>query len=649
MEKFLKGNVLAESAKNLMAMYGCKNLPNWARESIGELVQRELADEINNRFFRTPEFGTGGMRGRTIGNVVTAAEQGSSKTSKPDFAAVGSAYLNDFNIIGATIALFRYCLKFLRGNGRSHELPSVVIAYDVRHFSKHFCELAASTWKRLGGHAVVYGSPRSTPQLSFTVRHLRCTAGIMITASHNPWHDNGFKAYFSDGAQMVDPHASGVISEFNGVTMDEICQYCEKDTSAIAVLGPEVDRHYRAAASESLLRRDIIEKNPVHAVFSPLHGTGGIATIPLLEAHGIECNVVGEQNDCDPNFPTVQSPNPENKDALAMAIALGKNVGADIVLATDPDGDRLAIAARNGDGEFEIFTGNVSGALLAEYRISQLKTLRKIPPNGSENVAIVKTFVTTPLVDKIAASHGIKCINTLTGFKWIGAKMLDYEREMLAKELASTGISVEYDGTTVDARHGLLLKHSTLFIFGCEESYGCLAGDNIRDKDANGACLMACELAAYAKSMGKTLVELRDGMYAKYGYFGESILNIHFDGANGARKIENILASYGQNPPTEVRGSAVEEIIDFSKQKITDGDGKAIPPQKFFFVTLTNGVKFAVRSSGTEPKIKFYLFAEAEVGNQSQIPVMAEKTSQMLDTVKEFLRADAHNRANFMA
>ncbi|MDR1432780.1 MAG: phospho-sugar mutase [Puniceicoccales bacterium] len=649
MEAFLRKNVLAESTKNLMAMWQCGNLPDWARKSIGELVERRLVGEINDRFFKTLEFGTGGMRSRTIGDVVTSAERGNSKTSKPDFAAVGSAYLNDFNIVGATIALFRYCSKFLGGSGCFQEVPSVAIAYDTRHFSRHFCELAASAWVRLGGQAMIYESPRSTPQLSFTVRHLHCTAGIMITASHNPWHDNGFKAYFGDGAQMVDPHASGVIAEFNGVTMDEICRCCGKSLSNVATLGSEIDCHYRTAAANSLLRADILEKTPIRAAFSPLHGTGGIAAIPLMESHGVECAVVEEQNDCDPNFSTVKSPNPENGDAMAMAIALGKDVGADIALATDPDGDRLAIAARGVGGEFEIFSGNVSGALIAEYRISQLKILGKIPENGSRNAALIKTFVTTPLVDKIADFHGIKCINTLTGFKWIGAKMLNYETDALAKERALTGASVNYDAMETDARRSMLLKHSTLFIFGCEESYGCLAVDNIRDKDANGACLMACEMAAYAKSIGKTLLELRDDMYVKYGYFGESVLNIYFDGVNGAQKIENILASYGYNPPTEMCEHAVEKITDFSKEKITDGDGKIIPSQKFFFMTLANGVKFAVRSSGTEPKIKFYMFAEANVSGKPQLAAARERTAQTLRELEKFLREDAHNRSNFTA
>ncbi|MDR1173488.1 MAG: phospho-sugar mutase [Puniceicoccales bacterium] len=648
MERFLRDNVLATTAQNVARMYNCDNLPTWARQSIDELVAHQLVDEINNRFFKTLEFGTGGMRSRTIPEVVTSPERGKSKTNRPDFAAVGTAYLNDFNIIGATIALFKYCSKFLKDNGRVHELPSVVIAYDVRHFSKHFGELAASTWKNLGGHAMIYASPRSTPQLSFSVRHLNCTAGIMITASHNPWHDNGFKAYFFDGAQMVDPHASGVISEFNSVTMDDICRFCKKDMSAVTILDTSIDACYQSAVTETILRRDLLESYPIHAVFSPLHGTGGVATIPLLKANKISHSVVEEQNDQDPNFSTVKSPNPENKEALDMSIALAKKGNADLVLATDPDGDRLAIAAKNSSGEFEAFTGNVTGALLAEYRVSQLKSLRKIPAKGSKNVAVIKTFVTTPLIDKIADLHGIKCINTLTGFKWIGEKMFDYENGMLRNEYESTGISINYDKTLTAKRDDLLQKNSTLFIFGCEESYGCLSANNVRDKDANSACLMACELAAYAKSLGKTLIDLRDDMYVKYGYFGESVLNIYYEGADGAQKIKNILASYQKDPPKQIDDSKVMEIVDFAKQTIQDADGKVIPSQKFFFITLKNGVKFALRASGTEPKIKFYLFAEAKVDDKPKLEKTKKTTFSLLEGIKKFLKTDVDERANFV-
>ncbi|MDR2778821.1 MAG: phospho-sugar mutase [Puniceicoccales bacterium] len=647
MERFLRNNVLATAAENWTRIYDCDNLPIWARQSMDELVSLQLADEINNRFFRTLEFGTGGMRSRTIADVVTGPERGNSKTNKPDFAAVGTAYLNDFNIIGATIALFKYCSKFLKNNNRAYELPSVVIAYDVRHFSKHFGELVASTWQKLGGYAILYASPRPTPQLSFSVRHLNCTAGIMITASHNPWHDNGFKAYFSDGAQMVDPHASGVISEFNDVAMNDICRFCEKDLLGIAILDSTIDECYQSAVRETILREDLLKNNAIDVVFSPLHGTGGVATIPLLKVNKISHSVVDEQNDQDPNFSTVKSPNPESKEALDVSIALAKRKNADLVLATDPDGDRLAIAAKNNTDEFEIFTGNVTGALLAEYRISQLKLLRKIPAKGSKNVAIIKTFVTTPLIDKIANLHGIKCINTLTGFKWIGEKIFDYENSMLKQEYELTGISINYDKTLTEKRNDLLQKNSTLFIFGCEESYGCLSANNVRDKDANSACLMACELAAYAKSLGKTLTDLRDDMYVKYGYFGESVLNIYYEGADGAQKIKNILVSYQKNPPKLINDSRVTEVIDFAKQTIRDADGKLILPQQFFFVTLENGVKFAVRASGTEPKIKFYLFAETKIDDKFQLSQAKEMTSLLLERIKRFLKMDADKRTNF--
>lgn len=639
--------ILPSAYDNMSQFYQCNNLPSWAKCSIDELVEQELYTEINNRFYKTLEFGTGGMRSRTIAEYLTKAELGNSTTKIPEFASVGTAYLNDFNIIGATIALFSYCRKYLNNSDRQHELPSVVIAYDVRHFSKHFCELAASIWQKLGGHAMIFPSPRSTPQLSFSVRHLQATAGIMITASHNPWHDNGFKAYFSDGAQMVDPHASGVIKEFNKITTDEICSYYSHTGSNFVVLNNNIDDHYQEIVLNTILDKTLLHNYPIHAVFSPLHGTGGVATIPLLNKLNIKHTIVEEQLIQDPNFSTVKSPNPENSEALTMSISYAQKIGADIILATDPDGDRLAIASKNTNGKFETFTGNVTGALLADYRISQLKAMNMIPNNGTQHAAIIKTFVTSPLLDKIASSHGIKCINTLTGFKWIGDKMLDYETMMLNKVMKTSGMSLNYSSTDHKTRFSLLQQHSTAYIFGCEESYGCLACDDIRDKDANSACLMACELASYAKSMGKTLCQLRDEMYMKYGYFGESVMNIYYEGADGADKINNILSSYQKCPPQNIGTNKVTNITNFVSYTVIDADGKTIPQQKFFFITLDNNVQFAVRASGTEPKIKFYLFAEQTVSNINELPAVKQSTKDLLDNVKMLLKSDTEERTHF--
>ena len=651
MRDLLKGNVPLSAVENLGDFYACDKLPSWARKSVDELIERELFKEISNRFFKNLEFGTGGMRSRTISEFITSAEKGTSKTNCPDFACVGTAYLNDFNVIGATIALFRYCVRFLKENRKEYELPSVVIAYDVRHFSKHFAELVSSVWDRLGGHAMVYPSPRSTPQLSFSVRHLHATAGVMITASHNPWYDNGFKAYFSDGAQMVDPHASGVISEFRKISIDEVCDFYHEGNRRIYVLNDTIDENYRKSVTETVLRPDLLQDQRISAIFSPLHGVGGVATIPLLTECGINFRTVDQQNDMDPNFSTVESPNPEKHEALTMAIKMAKDTGADIVLATDPDGDRLAIAAKNSLGDFEYFTGNVTGALLAEYRIEQLKYLRRIPDRKSSSAAIIKTFVTTPLIDKIAEKQGVKCINTLTGFKWIGAKMLDYEQEMLEKERKASGLSIDFDETKVDIRSQLLLDNSTLFIFGCEESYGCLSATDVRDKDANSACLMVCELAAYAKSIGKNICDLRDEMYLKYGYFGESVLNIRYEGADGAQKIKNILASYKGSMPAEILGIKVQEVIDFSTGKICDVDGKRIPSQDFFICLLEDNTKLAIRASGTEPKIKFYLFSEfgEKIDNRSHLKDIEHRVNKHLNDLQDFLREDANRRADFHA
>ena len=645
MEEQLRNKIMPEALRNLSAFYECELLPTWAKKSIEQLVENKLYNEINNRFFKTLNFGTGGMRGRTIAEHPTSFEIGSSKTNIPEFSSIGSTFLNDFNIIGATIALFQYCKTYLLKIGHSYEIPTVVIAYDVRHFSKHFCELAASTWEQLGGHAMIYSSPRSTPQLSFSVRHLKCTAGIMITASHNPWHDNGYKAYFSDGAQMVEPHSAGVIEFFKNLSIDKICEYCSKDLSGVSMLDSDIDDAYQSSVEKTILAPDLIKNYPIHAVYSPLHGTGSAAICPLLKRLNIKHDIVEEQMVQDGNFPTVKSPNPENPEAMQMVIKRAKLKNANIAMVTDPDGDRLAIASRNRNGEFEIFSGNVTAALLAEYRIFKLKSLHKIPAKGTKSAAIIKTFVTTPLIDKIAERNGVKCINTLTGFKWIGQKMLDYENTMLEKELDKTGIAIDYHNTSQKARRELLLRDSTYFIFGCEESYGCLAYDDIRDKDANSACMMACELASHAKKFSKTLCELRDDMYVKYGYFGEDILNIYYEGADGANKIKNILSSYQSNPPKSIMSHNVIKITDFSKDTVTDSDGRCIPPQRFFFIELGSGIKFAVRASGTEPKIKFYLFAEKPVQSHSELDQIKHETSSLLVDIKSFLSEDANKRA----
>ncbi len=639
------GLLLKTAARNLEAWAGSSFLPDWARSSIDELVTSCAWEELNDRFFKYLEFGTGGMRGRTIGRRVAQGELGTpTDAGAPEHPAVGTAVLNDFNIIRATIGLYRYCRCYLAAQSEQFETPRLVIAHDVRHFSSHFCELAASTWTRLGGLAMIFDGPRPTPQLSFSVRHLNATAGVVITASHNPPHDNGFKVYFCDGAQVVSPHAEGIIDEVYKVELDELSEFLGKQLSGVVVLPVSVDEDYLEILEENVLDRALVESNRPKVVFTPIHGTGGVMGVPALERFGIEPVLVEEQMEMDPRFPTVASPNPENAEALSLAIEKADQVGADLVVATDPDCDRMGVAVRGEDGSMVLLTGNLVGALLAEYRITTLKRLGWLPSNGTRSAALVKTFVTTPLQDTIAKTHGLKVINTLTGFKWIGEKLLRYEQSLISGLLGATGIGLDYDATLTPKRAELLQQYSTFYVFGCEESYGYLGSDRVRDKDGNAAVLMFCELAAFLNCQGKSFSEYLAEIYLRYGYFKEDQLNLYYEGALGAEKIKKILDSYRESPPEMVEDFVVTSRLDFARDEIHDEDGDQIPAQDFFFYTLDNGYSYAVRGSGTEPKIKFYLFAREDVPEPAALPEIKKRTSGTLNRIKDAIDADAAQR-----
>ncbi|MDR2435898.1 MAG: phospho-sugar mutase [Puniceicoccales bacterium] len=654
-------DLISSARKNIREFLACGTLPSWARNSAIELLEMGAYSELNGRFFQTLRFGTGGIRGRMIGGAIPPSERGSAESSAPEHASVGTAYINDFSIIRATVALFKYCKKYLDNSDRSDEVPplideapSLIVAHDTRFFSRHFCKLCASIWVRLGGHAAIFDGPRSTPELSFSVRYFRAMAGVMITASHNPWHDNGFKAYFSDGAQMVDPHASEVIGEYEALTTDYVAKClsmaADKELSGVKILDGSVDSAYVDSIWRNVPIEPHYESSSLSVVFTPLHGVGAISSVPLLDryAWGLKnYHVVGKQNDRDPMFSTVKSPNPENREALKLAVDKAREIGADIVLATDPDGDRVALAAKNKGGEFEYFSGNVTWSMLLEYRLSALFKRGILTPENRNNAAVIKTFVTTPLIEKIAKHYGIRCVNTLTGFKWIGEKIADYEK-ILNDKLPQTDMRFSRRRRdAMDGRMELFLQHSTFFLFGCEESYGCLATDIVRDKDANAAVLMLCEMSEYAKIHGLTPCDLRDEMFKKYGYFGESVLNIYYDGADGVEKIANILASYRLEKPAAVNGVRVTKFVDFLVDDIFDADGKKISKENFFFIELENGSKCAVRASGTEPKIKFYMFCEGEASQN--LDSEKRRVEGVLNAMKSHLERDAHGRAKFRA
>lgn len=639
------GSLLESTVVNLKQWASADFLPNWAGASIVELVENGEWDELNDRFYQNLAFGTGGIRGRTIGNVPASAETGTlSAIGSPEHAAVGSNVLNDFNLVRATIGLFRYVEQYLKDSG-SYDLPRFVIAHDVRHFSRHFCELAASTWCKLGGQALIFEGPRSTPQLSFAVRQNKATCGAVITASHNPSHDNGFKVYFDDGAQVVSPHAEGIVDLVNLVELSEVPAFLDVDLASVISLGAKDDAAYLDVLKEMVIDSEVMEKQAPRIVFSPIHGTGAISSVPALKELGVEVIEVPEQMVQDPRFPTVKSPNPENAEALAMAIAKANEVGADVVLATDPDADRMGVAVRDRSGEMVLLTGNQIGTIMAEYRISVLKDAEIIPEDGGENTVLIKTFVTSPMQEAVADWHGLKTINTLTGFKWIGAKLAGYEAQMKAKLMEEEGTAVDYDACDIWTRADLLLDYSTYFVFGGEESYGYLASDKVRDKDANAAVVMFCEVAAYLKAQEMTFPEFLDSLYLQHGYYEEKTINIYYEGAAGSQKIKNILESYRSDAPKTFGDVSVSGFTDFGKDEIIDADGDKIPPQDFYFLELSNGYSFAVRGSGTEPKIKFYVFGRSDVLDPEDLIKVKVEAAVEMQRVLAAIEADARVRA----
>ena len=639
------GSLLESTVVNLKKWASADFLPNWAGASIVELVENSEWDELNDRFYQNLAFGTGGIRGRTIGSVPAAAETGTlSEMGSPEHAAVGSNVLNDFNLVRATIGLFRYTKQYLKESG-SYDLPRFVIAHDVRHFSRHFCELAASTWCKLGGQALIFEGPRSTPQLSFAVRQNNATCGAVITASHNPPHDNGFKVYFDDGAQVVSPHAEGIVDLVNLVELSEVPAFLNIDLEPVISLGAADDAAYLELLKEMVIDNEVMQKEAPQIVFSPIHGTGAISSVPALKALGVKVIEVPEQMVQDARFPTVQSPNPENAEALAMAIAKANEVGADVVVATDPDADRMGVAVRDRSGEMVLLTGNQIGTIMAEYRISVLKDAEVIPEDGGDNTVLIKTFVTSPMQEAVADWHGLKTINTLTGFKWIGEKLAGYEAQMKARLLEEEGTAVDYDACDIWTRADLLLDYSTYFVFGGEESYGYLATDKLRDKDANAAVIMFCEVAAYLKAQEMTFPEFLDSLYLQHGYYEEKTINIYYEGAAGSQKIKNILESYRSGAPKAFGDVKVSGFTDFGKDEIIDADGQKIPPQDFYFLELSNGYSFAVRGSGTEPKIKFYVFGRSEVLDPEDLIKVKAAAAVEMQTVLAAIEADARVRA----
>ena len=532
--------------------------PFFSEETRKELLAiKDDENEIKERFYADLEFGTAGLRG-----VIGA----------------GINRMNDYVVAKATQGLANYIIA------RKMQSKGVAIAYDSRRCSPEFADVAALCLAANGIKAYVFESLRPTPELSFAVRYYGCVAGINITASHNPPEYNGYKVYWEDGAQITPPHDAGIMKEVKSITVQDAKTMPKQEAiheGLYEIIGKEVDDAYMAELRKLVIHQDTIDKygNELKIVYSPLHGTGNIPARRILRELGFEnVYVVPEQELPDGEFPTVSYPNPESAEAFELALKLAKEKDADLVLATDPDADRLGVYVKDKAGEYHCLTGNMSGSLLAEYEISQIKETKGIPADG----ALIKSIVTTNLVDELAKSYGIQLIEVLTGFKFIGQKMLEFE---------TTG-----KGT---------------YLFGLEESYGCLIGTHARDKDAIVATMALCEAAAYYKSKDMTLWDAMVDMYDKYGYFVDDIKTITLKGIEGLEKIQSIMTQLKSDTPKEIAGYKVLMARNYENDTVTDMSDMSVKPtglpkSNVVYYELEDGVWLCVRPSGTEPKIKFY-------------------------------------------
>src|SRR5438270_11410989 len=642
-DKALANKQLLESAaKNIRDLFAAAPSELYARV-VDELVDRGAWDELNDRFYKTLEFGTGGLRGRTIGKIVTKVERGNAgPDERPQFPCVGTNVMNFANVNRATQGLVAYA-KAWHAQNKIDARPKIVIAHDTRFFSDEFTELTAKVAAENGCDAYVFDGPRSTPELSFAVRHLNATAGIVITASHNPPHDNGYKVYFTDGAQVIEPRASGIIEKVNAVTTEN-CEPLPKDRQGkINTLGADVDEAYMKRLETIVVDPSVLrEAKSLRIVFTPLHGTGAITLKPMLKRLGFNFEIVAEQEKSDPRFSTVKSPNPENAEALTLGIELAKKTNADIVIATDPDADRIGVAVRDANGNMKLINGNQIGSLLCYYRLKKVFELGILTEENRSRAVVIKTFVTTDLQKVIPETFGVRCVETLTGFKYFGAKLEKYESALPEK------IRKKYRQMSEEETRAARLNYSSFYVFGSEESYGYSGADFVRDKDGHAGAIMFCEMAAYAKSRGRTVDQLLDEAFAGFGYFEEKNASIYFEGAEGADKIARLLESYANKPPTEIAGSRVSGITDFEKQTIRDVEGDVIPKQKMSIFELNDKTRIAVRGSGTEPKIKYYIFAqrrpETEKFSAEQLNKIKREVAEQLDKVWTFIETDAHAR-----
>ena len=546
------------------------DLPDYLRRDLESMDEKTKEDA----FYTNLEFGTAGMRG---------------------LIGAGTNRINIYVVRQATEGLAR----LIESKGGNEKERGVAIAYDSRHFSPEFAFESAAVLAKHGIKSYVFESLRPTPELSFAVRHLNCFAGIMITASHNPAPFNGYKVYGEDGGQMP-PHDADALTTFirsieNPFTVEVADVEAEKASGLIEVIGETIDAEYLKEVKDVNINPTLIEEfgKDMKIVYTPLHGTGEMLARRALAQAGFDSvQVVEAQANPDPDFSTVKSPNPESQAAFALAEELGRQVGADVLVATDPDADRVGVEVLQKDGSYLNLSGNQIGAIMAKYILEAHKNAGTLP----ENAALCKSIVSTDLVTKIAESYGATMFNVLTGFKFIAEKIQEFEE-----------------------------KHNHTYMMGFEESFGYLIKPFVRDKDAIQAVLVVAELAAYYRSRGLTLADGIEEIYKEYGYYAEKTISVTLSGVDGAEQIKAIMAKFRNNSPKEWNATAITVVEDFKAQTATAADGTVTnlitPPSDVLKYTLADGSWIAVRPSGTEPKIKFYIAVVGETNEDSQAKI----------------------------
>jgi phosphoglucomutase len=547
---------------------------------IKQLVDSQQDDQLNDAFYRSLEFGTGGLRG---------------------IMGAGSNRMNRYTLGMATQGLCNY----LKMNFLNQEIK-VAIAHDSRNNSRLFAETVANIFSGNGITAYLFESLRPTPELSFAIRHLGCQSGCVITASHNPKEYNGYKVYWNDGSQVVAPHDKNIITEVNKITSPEEVQFAG-DPSRIHLIGKEIDAAYLAEVKKlSINPAAIQQQHDLGIVYTPIHGSGITLVPPALAEFGFtNVRVVEAQATPDGNFPTVQSPNPEEKSAMQLALDQAKTQNADIVLATDPDADRVGVGVKNDKGEWVLLNGNQTAALLTHYILSARQQAGKAQPNDF----IVYTIVTSEILGDIAQHYQVKSYRTLTGFKYIAGLIRD-------------------------------LAGQENYICGGEESYGFLIGDFVRDKDAVTACALVAEMAAVAKSQGRTLYEEMQRMYAEYGLYVEDLISLTKKGQRGAEEIEEMMVALRKSPPTTLAGSPVVEVRDFKTGKIHDlrtgaEQSTGVESSNVLQFITEAGDKISARPSGTEPKIKFYFSVKEPLASVVDYEMTHQKAQAKIQRIIE--------------